>query len=175
MPNNYDSIARKLQQLNDRLPILIGNEVVNFALDNFEKQGFDTGSGVRKWDERGGRSNIDPRPGGKILVGKQGGRLRRSIRRTRTTKSSVDVGSDEPYAGIHNEGGRITVTVTPRSRRFFWAMYYQTGEVYWKWMALTKKKMMTIKMPERRFLGNSKALERRIIKLIERELQKCFT
>lgn len=175
MPNNFDTIALNIQRLEARLPILIGNEIVNFALDNFQKQGFDTGHGVRQWDERGGRSGIDPRPGGKILIGKQGGRLRRSIRRTRTSKTSVTVGSDEPYAGIHNEGGTIRVSVTRKSRRFFWAMYYATGETYWKWMALTKKNVLSINMPERRFLGNSKALERRIKKLIERELQKCFT
>lgn len=174
MPNNYDHIAKRLSKLRDRLPVLIGNEVVNFALDNFNKQGFDTGSGVTRWKERGGRSGIDPRPGGAILVGQQGGRLKRSIRRTRTTRDSVTVGSDEVYAGIHNEGGTIKVTITPKSRRFFWAMHYATGEDYWKWMALSKKKVMKIKMPERRFLGPSKELDKRIIRLIERELEKCY-
>ena len=174
MPNNYDTIARKLQRLNNRLPVLVGNEVINFALDNFDKQGFDTGHGVRKWDERGGKHGQDPRPGGKLLIGKQGGRLRRSIRRTRTTPSVVHVGSDEVYAGIHNEGGEIKVSVTAKSRRFFWAMYYQTKQIRWKRLALTKKRVLTINMPERRFLGPSEALNRRIIKLLERELEKCY-
>lgn len=186
MPNNYTDIANKISKLRSNLPILIGNEVVNFALDNFAKQGFDKGAGLNKWADRGGRSGIDPRPGGNILVGKQSGRLRRSIRRTRTTKTSVTVGSDEEYAGIHNEGGTITVKITAKSRRYFWAMYYENGggkkgkedpkeAVYWKWMALTKKNVMKIKMPERRFLGPSKALNKRIIQLIEREVTKCFT
>ena len=170
MPNNLDDIARRVQHLRDRLPLLIGNEVVNFALDNFDKQGFDTGTVVRKWQPR----KHGDRPGGAILVGKQSGRLRRSIRQLRRTDTSVWVGSDEVYSGIHNEGGTLRVTVTPKSRRYFWAMYYETKKDYWKWMALTKKPQLTIKMPERRFLGNSAELDRRIIRLIERELEKIF-
>ncbi|MEP4136695.1 MAG: phage virion morphogenesis protein [Cyclobacteriaceae bacterium] len=171
MTSNYADIARKLTKLRRNLPVLIGNEVVNFALDNFDKQGFDTGAGIKRWADR---SEPDPRPGGAVLVGRQGGRLKRSIRRTRTTATSVTIGSDVVYSGIHNEGGQIRVTVTPRSRRFFWAMHYATGLDFWRGMALTKKKVLTVNIPERRFLGDSKALDRRIVSLIEREIEKCF-
>lgn len=44
-----------------------------------------------------------------------------------------------PYAGIHEYGGSFSIPVTERMRRFFWAMYYKTGEDKWRGMALTKK------------------------------------
>jgi len=42
-----------------------------------------------------------------------------------------------PYARIHEEGGSITITSQMRS--FFWAMFFDTGDLKWKYMALTKK------------------------------------
>ena len=39
-----------------------------------------------------------------------------------------------PYAAIHNEGGKITVT--GKMKKFFWAKFKETGEVGWKYMAL---------------------------------------
>ena len=173
MSNNYAQIARRLERLRDRLPVLIGDVIISFALDNFEKQGFDTGRGIRKWDDR----ENDFEPDRAILVGSRGNAsqgLMRSIRRTRATRNQVVVGSNLEYAGIHNEGGQIRVSVTAKSRRFFWAMHYATGEKYWKNMALTKKKQLTINIPERRFLGNSEELDRRVLKLLEQELEKAY-
>lgn len=46
--------------------------------------------------------------------------------------------SKVPYATIQNRGGAITIT--PKARRFFWAMYYQEGKKddFWKALALKK-------------------------------------
>lgn len=168
---SLESIASRLELLKARLPVLIGNEIVNFALDNFRKQGFDKGGSIDKWKPRADGSRV----GGDILVGKQGGALKRSVRRTRTTRDQVTVGSSLPYASAHNEGETIRVKVTKKSRRFFWAMWYKTGIDYWRGMALTKKGYLTVKMPERRFIGDSKELDRRIIALLEREWEKVWS
>ena len=48
-----------------------------------------------------------------------------------------------PYAGIHENGGSITIT--SQMRAFFWAMWFETQELKWKYMALTKKNKLTIK------------------------------
>jgi phage gpG-like protein len=41
-----------------------------------------------------------------LLVGKGSGRLKKSIRITSATADSVGIGSDVPYAEVHNEGLR---------------------------------------------------------------------
>lgn len=56
-------------------------------------------------------------------------------------------GSEVPYAAIHEYGG--TIPKTPRSRRFFWAMWYNTNAPMWKALALGSG---PIRMPARPYL-----------------------
>jgi phage gpG-like protein len=87
-------------------------------------------------------------------------------------------GESAAYARIHNRGGKLAVT--PRMRRFFWAMYAKArgstrsgrsssrlsranlalGQEAqaWKRMALSK----SITIPNRQFIGESAGLRRRI-------------
>lgn len=160
--------AVNLARLSARIPTLVGNEIVSFALDNWDKQGFQ-GSGFEPWEDRKDQSSTRA-----ILVGKQSGRLRRSIRVTRKTNRSVEAGSDLDYADIHNTGGVINVKVTKRSKKFFWAMYSATGDDRWKFMALSKKSQFRIRMPRRQFIGNSPVLDQRIQDLIESQLKKAL-
>lgn len=55
-----------------------------------------------------------------------------------------------PYARIHEYGGTIQQTVTPKQRRYFFAQYKRTGKEKWLRMALSKKLSITI--PARPFL-----------------------
>ena len=41
----------------------------------------------------------------------------------------VRVANDVPYASMHNYGGETHPTVTPKMRRFAWAMYYNTSGI----------------------------------------------
>lgn len=180
MSDNKSKIAAmqlKISSQLQRLPVLIGNEAVNFSKDNFRRQAF---SGEAAWKGRhfGGR--------GAILVG--GGDLRRSIRIIEISPNSVTVGSDLPYSAIHNEGGEITVT--PKMRKFFWYKFYQaSGKIRqnkdgsvslgnaqtkslsaeaMKWRALAmKKKGKPIKIPARKFLGQSDRLSAIILKKLK--------
>ena len=54
--------------------------------------------------------------------------------------------SEKFYGKFHEYGARITVT--PKSRRFFWYKYKATGNEIWKWMALTKKKFFVLPIRE---------------------------
>ncbi len=47
-----------------------------------------------------------------------------------------------PYAAIHEHGGSIVITSQMRS--FFWAMWFETGEEKWKFMAITPKNRLII-------------------------------
>ena len=92
-----------------RVPTIAGNTAVNFALDNWKRQGF-LGATFQPW-----RMRKDPtkwkqhpkRPGRAILV--LTGRLRQSIRIVSTSTDQVIVGSDVPYAKTHNEGMRLGI------------------------------------------------------------------
>ncbi|MDL2243833.1 hypothetical protein LJB84_03230, partial [Bacteroidales bacterium OttesenSCG-928-J19] len=113
-------------------------------------------------------------------------------------KGRVRVYNDAPHASTHNNGETVTPTVTPRMRRFAWAKYYEAGggkknagngkrkgknanppeensaAQFWKNFALTKKKKLSIKMPERKFLGDSQELNNKIIEKQEIEIRKIL-
>ena len=106
------------------------------------------------------------------------------------------------HAGrIPGEGGKPTVT--PQMRRFAWAKYYQasgkakkaaTGKrkgkkkgsavnnesqenqeaLKWKRLALTKKKKLRIKIPQRQFIGESRELSEKIDRKMENEIRNIL-
>jgi len=55
------------------------------------------------------------------------------------------------YARIQDEGGVTHPTVTPKLRRFAWAMFYKTKDDKFKSMALTKKAKLTVTLGARRW------------------------
>lgn len=100
-----------------------------------------------------------------------------------------------PYAAIHNEGGTINThpTVTPKMRKMAWARAYAIAGIKvkgkkklpkelpaearkWKALALTKKAKLDIKatIPQRRFLGESAELTKKINDKIEEEVTKIL-
>lgn len=157
---------------------------------NFEREAF--------FSEAWQRSRSPTRRGGHILV--DTGRLRRSVR-SRMTDNSVTFYTTESYAAIHNDGGEIVVTERmkryfrhrfyeaqggfqrkrkgspsrPLSDGGFYAwtakMDLSTEAEFWRFMAL-KKVGTTIKIPRRRFLGNSPEVERMVRGIIERNLEE---
>ena len=114
----------------------------------------------------------------------------------------VRVGTGVPYAALHNEGGTTHPTVTPKMRRFAWAMAYKAAGIrrsgkgrkqgkgrgkspsarmeanpealMWKRLALTRKKKLAVRIPQRRFLGESRELNGKIEKLIEKEIRNIL-
>ena len=77
---------------------------------NFERQAFFT--------EAWARRRYDPDPSRSLLI--KSGRLRQSIK-SRIEGNTIIYESTEPYAAIHNEGGRIKVT--RRMKGYFWYLY----------------------------------------------------
>lgn len=123
------------------LPIVVGNEVVNWSKESFKRQGF-TDASLAPWRKRKG--NNKKGKGRALLV--QSGRLRRSIRVIRSTGNSVVVGSDVPYARVHNEGFTGIQTVKGHSRK----------------NSQVKSFTRQMNMPKRQFLGNSSLMVERI-------------
>lgn len=146
-----------------RLPAIAGNEVVNFALDNFKKQGF-LGNSFQPWAKRktfGSWGKANSREGRALLV--KTGQLRRSIRVTSITTNSVTVGSNVPYAKTHNEGLRLGFiqTVKPFTRK--------NGQ-----SVKQHSRRIDQRIPARPFLADSPYLTAKLKRVITAEIMKAL-
>lgn len=118
------------------------------------------------------------------------GHLRNSIE-SRIQGDKIIFSSSLPYASIHNEGGEITVT--PKMKSYFWAMYYKTSggmtkkkdgtaarnqrnarlsveAQQWKNLALMKVgQKLTI--PERKFIGAHPQVHRMVEDVVSENLK----
>jgi hypothetical protein len=63
-----------------------------------------------------------------------------------TVGTNVQKQGDVKYAKIQDEGGSTFPKVTPKSRRWAWAMYYMTKDDKYKHMALTKQSRFWVKI-----------------------------
>lgn len=74
-----------------------------------------------------------------------------SVERTELSEDGLKMewGTSHPAGRPNEKGARIRVT--DKMRRFFWAMWYETGEGGWRGMALSKKTHFEI--PARPHLG----------------------
>lgn len=149
---------------------------------NFERRAFFD----RPWPDRS-------YPGGRGSLLQVTGRGQRSFRGT-IRQNGVEFSTDTPYMGLHNRGGKIKIT--PRMRKFFWAMYCQNAggittsakkrqasntqrnrmlsakAQYWRNMALTKKDTITI--PQRQVIGNHPRVRQVTREVIHQNLQSAF-
>lgn len=171
-------LERRFRSIIIRLPAIVGNEALNFVLDNFRKQSF-PGTFMQNWPARKNPTKWGrvKRPGRALLV--DSGRLRRSIRIVKSTNDLVVIGTDVKYAKAQNEGfkGKVTQNVQGHQRRVF-------GKV--KSNGKTKKGVVgtqnvspfkrTIKqnIPARRFMGPSPYLNAKLKRIIQLELLKAL-
>ena len=117
------------------------NEAVNHFKANFKVGGFVDRS-AEKWKPRKGNKD----PGRGVLIGKGGGRLKRSIRRSSLTSKRTIIGisgTPKKYASVHNFGLRAG-----RGAGFL--------------------------MPKRKFMGESRVLNKKIGRLINRHIKKIL-
>ncbi|MCR4561253.1 MAG: phage virion morphogenesis protein [Bacteroidales bacterium] len=145
-------IERTLAEMLYDMPEQIGMLAVNFSKQRFVEQNW-LYTSPQPWKERkrkrrGGKA----RQNGAVLV--DSGRLKRSIRIISTTPLSVTIGTDVPYAQIHNDGFSGVQSVKAHTRKG-------------KNVRAHRRKM---KMPKRKFIGNSAALMLEIEKFIMEQI-----
>jgi phage gpG-like protein len=153
------------------LPEQVGEKARAFFLMSFIKEGF-TDSSFIAWPKGKGQNT------NKLLS--QSLALRGSIKVSQADMKQVVVSAGEglPYAAIHNEGGTINVKVTDKMKKYFWFMYKKTGDTKYKFMALTTKKTLNIRIAKRQFIGESDTLNKQLDALFVAriiEAQKRFT
>ena len=196
-------VERKRKELDTlmrrRMPVIAGRMAKDHFQDNFRRGGFVNG-GLHPWPKAkrlssGGTDAASQY--GTLLSGRN--HLFNSIKYV-PSDYRVRVASEVVYAPVHNWGGTVSVTVTDRMRRFAWAKFYKAsgkagkaatrrkngrkGAVvgqapnqqasFWKNLALTKKKKLNIRIPQRQFLGDSKELTEKINERIEKEIRNIL-
>lgn len=156
------------------LPIKVGRIAKDHFQTGFRQGGFQD-NGTQAWQRK-----KRPDKYGLLMSSRQN--LYGSIY-YRPDDYRVTVGTEVPYAAIHNEGGDIIVTA--RMKRFFWAKYRETNGGSWKrnakndeaefWKTLALKKVgSVIHIPKRKFIGESLELTDKINDTIETEINKIL-
>lgn len=168
-------IKAKFSQVLRNLPRKIAVIAVNFSKERFKQQAWLDG-GLQKWKPR--KNTKDSKRA--VLV--KSGRLRRSLRATSVTDKHITIGTDVPYAQVHNEGGNGTITQNIRGysrREHSRKSHTRSGR---KVQACTVRqhtvrpfsREIRLNIPKRQFIGHSKALDKRVGRAITRELNSIL-
>lgn len=153
--NLFNAIRERLARKVAELPEVLGNEIVNTAIDAFDNQGWEG----TKWEKR--KSKKDP----ERAIGVKSGRLKRSPRVIRTNANGGTVGTDVPYARRFNEGGDFERAA--RSETFV-RNRYKRGEKKGRFRKGTTDgqglsfKAHSVHVPARTFLKNTPALRKHL-------------
>ena len=166
----FNALVDRFNQLVATLPDSIAIVAVNFSKDRFRAQNW-VDHTTHPWKPRNPRpawGKKRERPGRAILV--KSGRLMRSIRVVSVSANQVVIGSDVPYARIHNEGfrGKAEQNVREHYRRAKRRNKKKTVKVS------AHKRQININMPERRFMGASATLEQKLNRFVKAEFLKVI-
>jgi phage gpG-like protein len=129
----------KLQKSLNNFVVEMGTEAKNHFVKSFRNQGFEDKS-IVKWKHR---KRLEQGKSRAILV--KSGDLRRSIRVINKSYRSITLGSDLPYAQIHNDG--------------------LNGRAFGKY---------AFKMPKRQFIGHSTKLIDHLRSKLDKRIQNVF-
>lgn len=184
---DVETAVKALVRLQSRtLPVKAGNRALALTRKRFTDGGFDG----RKWEEpyRRRLSFDGTESRNRTLL--SGNNHLRDSTYAKAFPGKVYIRNQVEYAAMHNSGGSITVTA--KMKRYFWYRHYAAaGQMsltkkgrlsrnrrnmslsreaeFWRNMAL-KRAGSTIRMPQRRFMGPDRNMEREIQKVIDREL-----
>jgi phage gpG-like protein len=176
---NTTDFARKLEALRQAyrtLPTEIATIAVNFSKERFNDQAW-LDETKQPWAprKRPRRGKTGKTSNNQTLLVKTG-RLKRSIRKISATEDKIIIGTDIPYAQIHNEGGEITNTVTVKAHQVKEHTRKRKGRKE-KVKAHTVKahtRKMNVKIPQRQFIGNSKTLQDQILSHITARFERAL-
>lgn len=146
-----------------------GTIAVNFSKERFVKKDWKN-QVSEKWTPRKRHDR------GSLLV--KSGRLKRSIRKMSSGLNYVIIGSDVPYAKVHNEGGRTTKTIYVSSHtrtRKAGSRKRNAGGKTKTVKVKSHPRKMRLNLPKRQFMGKSRALELRLQHHLKKSLTERIT
>ena len=159
-------LEQRFRSVMVRLPALLGNEAINFILDNFKKQGF-MGASFTPWQKRKNPNKWGQAPkrnGRAILV--DTGKYRRSWRIVRMTNDTTVIGSDDPKAETHQNGLRIGQIQKVES-------FERKGVGKTKQTVKAHTRRINQNIPKRPVIGDSPYLRARLVRIINSEILKA--
>lgn len=173
MAHDFINKLNAVQKAVKRLPKIVGNEAVLFSKQRFQQTNW-IGDTTENWKKRKPGWVVESKESSRrnVLTGPGSGRLRKSIRVVSENSEKVVIGTDVPYASIHNTGGRYTANQRVRShkrkehRRGLSTVRATTVKGY--------SRTLHINMPKRQFIGNSSYLTKRMIRIASAELNKVL-
>lgn len=144
-----------------KLPTEVAAIAVRFSKERFRSQDW-YDNGREAWTARK-RQRGSKKRSQTLLV--DTGRLKRSIRKISADSRQVVIGTDVPYAKIHNEGGviRKSVTIKSHSRK----RRTRGGST----TVRSHTRTMNLKIPKRQFIGDSNRLEMELFLHIESQME----
>lgn len=157
----WQKLSREVKEnLHTKLIDEAATRAVRFSKERFRQKNW-VDAAPQKWKPRQRKGR------GSLLV--RSGRLKRSIRILNKTATSVTIGTDVPYARIHNEGGTIRekVFVKQHTRKRSARQNRGTGKIQVK----AHTRMMNTQVPPRPFIGESRALLNKIEKKMNKLAQ----
>ena len=170
-----DDILSDFNRFKQQVPRFVGTLAVDFFKGSFRRQGFIEDRRIDKWPPRmPTKTDRRTQKTGHTLV--KSGRLRRSIRIIRVGKGFVIVGTNVPYAQIHNEGLTINTkaSISSHTRRAHTRKSRGRRQRIKAHDVKAHTRHIQFTMPQRRFMGDSNFLNRRITLQTARRLQQIF-
>ena len=180
--NLVNRVTASVQSIPQRAATL----AVNFSKDRFRSQNW-VDTTTQPWKNRKPmRWGRRERPGRAILV--DSGRLRRSIRKILVSAEVVIIGTDAPYARVHNEGfrGKVTQRVASHKRNLtkFGVIRgkenkrstrvefgrVKRGETTVK----TYTRTIRLHIPKRQFIGTSAILDAQLQRMMTAEITRAI-
>ncbi len=160
LEDKFRALEREISAKLRRIPPAIGDEVVTFAVDNLEKQGWQ-GNGLEPWPKRKNPTQWGKRDEEDRALLVKTGKLKRSIRVGRIEEDKVSViagGADVPYARAHNEGFQGPVHQHVKE-------YFRRTRDFKEIRVKAHDRTIHQNLPKRQFIGNwneSPVLQQRI-------------
>jgi len=165
----YDQFLQRLNRAYGKLPNKAATIAVNFVKERFKAQNW-VDTSTEPWKKRKYNRGSKRRQKRAILVDKA--RLLRSWRKIQVTETKAVIGTDVPYARIHNEGGRFkgTVNIPQHGRKAFSRVRAGRREQVRAGTVKAHSRKMHWRMPKRQMIGNSAVLDRRIQRMITADI-----
>lgn len=147
MPKDFTELQRKMREKLQQLPRKIGVDAMRFFQDNFKKQGF-VDKNLKKWA---------PRKADLLLINASKTTQKKAKKKKRPSKRGILRLTGELRNSLKYQIKGNEITVFSRKE---YANIHNEG------LPMKNGK----RMPKRQFVGNSDALNKKIKKLIERQL-----
>lgn len=183
---DWGVLRPRFRKVREELPLQMAAVAQNFFVGSFQRQGWYDGLTLKRWTPRKGekwRRKKKGRRGNRAILVKTG-RLRRSIKIRSARFQKIVIATDVDYAAAHNYGYKGTVSVRSHTRR----RYNREKEEYTtktgKQRTRTNKVVKSsytvrqhtrkMNLPQRQFMGDSPMLDRKLNKVIERQMEYLF-